>query len=65
MQCFKRRLDFNRENTVVPHEGIWQLRKQGIRSFVQRPKFVASRVRAGDDELRRCFLDGRDSRVHV
>ena len=45
--------------------GCWQLRKQGIRRFVQRPRFVASRVRARDNVSRRCFLDDRDSRVGV
>ena len=52
---FERRLDFTREMTVVPHGGIWQLRTQGIRSFGQPPKFVVSRVRAGNDVLRLCF----------
>ena len=33
------------------HEGMWQLRKQGTRSFVQLRRFVASRVRAGGDVL--------------
>ena len=49
----------------MPHGDVSHLRKQGIRSFVQLPRFVASRVRAGDDVARRCFLDGRDSRVSV
>ena len=60
-----RRLDFTPEKIVVPHGDVWQLRKQGTRSFVQLPRFVASRVRARDDVARRCFLDGRDSRVSV
>ena len=47
---------------VVSHDGLWTCRKRFIRSFVQPPEFVVSRVRAGDDVLRRCFLDGRDSR---
>ena len=50
---------------VVSHDGLWTCRKRFIRSFVQPPEFVVSRVRAGDDVLRRCFLDGRDSRVDV
>ena len=39
----------------MPHWDVRQLRKQGIRSFPQLPRFVASRARAGDDVVRRCF----------
>ena len=49
----------------MSHGDVWQLRMRGIRSFVQLPWFGASRVRAGDDVARRCFLHGRDSRVSV